>query len=57
MRQLFFTLFKINTLSQAHNDEVMMKPDYATTHTLISDGNGRIVSVTGPGDSCPNTLS
>ena len=55
MRQLFFIFIRINTLSQARDDEVMIKPDYATTHILISDDNGRIVSATGPGDSYPQT--
>ena len=43
MRQLFFTFIKNNTLSQARDDEVMVKADHATTHTPISGGNGPIV--------------
>ena len=45
----------MNTVSYARDDEVMIKPDYATTHILFSDSNGRIISAAGAVDSYPKT--
>ena len=49
------TFSKVKTIPQAAHGEVLIKPDHATTHTLISDGNGLSVSATVPWDSCPKT--
>ena len=55
MCKLSYKFIKRNNLQKAFEDEVMIKPAKATSHTLISDGNGCIVSATGPGDSYPKT--
>ena len=51
MRKLSYKFIKRNNLRKAVEDEVMIRPAKATSHTLISNRCGRIVSATGPGES------
>ena len=51
MRELSYKFIKRNNLRKAFENEVVIRPAKATSHTLISDGNGCIVSATGPGES------